>query len=443
MPSDSYHITLVHGTFAKNAPWTRPGSALREYLVEHVPGRIVFHEFQWSGWPSHLARDNAACRLRAELSERIQTDPTACHCVIAHSHGGNIACYAARDPALAQHLDCIVTLSTPFLVSRRRNLSMLGGMSVLGTLCLLAMSSILLPVHWLFGPSTPGEFLTFWRAMALDPWSRQRWTFALTGLALFCLFLGVSKLIARWYRWLSTTLSLPELRSNQLFIVRSPADEANALLLAAQFLEMLVTIFWGHYGAFDRLLRRLWNWGGENLERLGETGVSRVLQRWARISMAGFVVLLPASWYFYLTRRHEYVAFILGPYTTTAAVVWACIALIEGPLFLGIAAVMPLLIIILVCGGTIGIVVDIAILCLALIMLVVVPELGPLAMVLAVSTEPSPPGSFRVLQIRPERESGADESLMHSISYTHPAALDAIAKLVAGKGDAAPQTAGA
>lgn len=95
--------------------------------------------------------------------------------------------------------------------------------------------------------------------MAEHPYSRQRWILLLTVLALGGLLLPASKLIVHWYLWLSTTLSLPELRSNQLFIVRSPADEANALLLVAQFLEILVTIFWGHHGALDQLLTRLEN----------------------------------------------------------------------------------------------------------------------------------------------------------------------------------------
>jgi hypothetical protein len=443
MYSNNYHIALVHGTFAKNAPWTKPGSALRKYLVEHVPGRIEFHRFRWSGWPSHLARDNAACRLRAELSERIQNYPTARHCVIAHSHGGNIACYAARDPALAQHLDCIVTLSTPFLVSRHRSLSILGTISLLGTLYLLAMSSFLLTLHWLLGPSTPHEFLSLWRAMAEHPYSHQRMIFVLTLFAFGGLFFGGKELIACWYRWLSTTLSLPELRTDQLFIVRSLADEANALLVFAEFLEIIVTFFWGHHGAFDRLLMRLFDWGEEQLERPWVVGFTNLFQHWAKFSMAWFVVLLPVSWYFYVMRRHEYVAFFLGPYTTTAVVVWACIALIEAPLFLGFVSALLLIIIMLVCGSTIGIVVGIAILSLALIMLVAVPELGPLAMVLAVSTEPSPPGLFRLLQIKPEEgELGAVEALMHSTTYTDPAALGAIAKFIEGKSDAPLQPSG-
>lgn len=436
---NSYHITFVHGTFAKNTPWTKSGSTLREYLVEHVPGRIEFHEFVWSGWPSHMARNNAASRLRTELFERIHTDPTACHCVIAHSHGGNIACYAARDPALAQHLDCIVTLSTPFLVLRQRALSILGGVSVIGTLCLLATGSILLPLHWLFGPSTPHEFLMLWRAMFEHPYGRQRWVFSFTLLAFGGLVSGVRMLIAWWYRWLSSTLILPDLRINQLLIVRGPADEANALLVAAQFLEMLVTMFWGHYGAVDRLLTRLGNWGKEQLDRPWFDGFSSVLQGWTKFSLAGLVPLVPASWFFYFLRRPEYVAFFMGPYTTTAGVLWACIALIEAPILLGFTVLALLTIVVLVCGSTIGIVVDIAIVCLALVMLVVVPELGPLATVLAVSTEPSPPGSFRVLQVRPKREFGVDETLMHSLTYTHPTALEAIAKFLAGGDDAAPQ----
>lgn len=170
--------------------------------------------------------------------------------------------------------------------------------------------------------------------------------------------------------------------------------------------------------------------------------LSSVLEGWFGFLMAAFVILIPTSWYFYLMRRYEYVAFLLGPYMTTAVILWACVALIEAPLFLALTAVGLLMIIIFVCGSSIGIVVDIAILCLALIMLVVVPELGPLAMVLAVSTEPSPPGSFGVLQIRPLQKIGTDEALMHSITYRNPTALDAIAKFVAGAGYAPPQPAG-
>jgi hypothetical protein len=53
------------------------------------------------------------------------------------------------------------------------------------------------------------------------------------------------------------------------------------------------SIFWGHHGAFDRFLMRLWDWGDEQFERSWDVGFSGVLQRWARFSMAALVVLLP------------------------------------------------------------------------------------------------------------------------------------------------------
>jgi hypothetical protein len=247
MDTANYHITLVHGTFAKGAPWTNDGSALRQRLVEQIPGHIEFHRFCWSGWPSHLARDQAARRLRANLSEQMGKYPTARHCIIAHSHGGNVACYAARGRAISKHLDCIVALSTPFLVARQRNLSLLGVISVYGSLCLLAIGLILLPMYFWSGVSTGQEYLSLWRRLVEHPYSGQNLVYrlvaALPGLLLIGAGFALARFVQRRYRWLVETLMLPELRSDQLFIVRGPADEANALLVAAEFLEMLVTVF--------------------------------------------------------------------------------------------------------------------------------------------------------------------------------------------------------
>jgi hypothetical protein len=83
------------------------------------------------------------------------------------------------------------------------------------------------------------------------------------------------------------------------------------------------------------------------------------------------------------------------------------------------------------CGATIGFVVIIANICLSLLMLVVVPELGPMAFVMAISAEPVPgAGIFRVLQIRPEHKIGMVETRFHSTTYADPAALDAVAAFV-------------
>jgi hypothetical protein len=172
-------------------------------------------------------------------------------------------------------------------------------------------------------------------------------------------------------------------------------------------------------------------------ERPWIVGISRLFINWTWFSsVIALIVLPPAAWIFYFADGHGYVGFILGPYTATTLKVWLCIAIAEAPFLLWAAAALALLIVILVCGATFGIVVDAAVVCLAIIMLFVVPELGPLAMILAVSTESVPPGEFRVRQISPRQEVGARETLMHSTTFSDPEALDAIAKIIARIGNA-------
>jgi hypothetical protein len=441
--SETWHITLVHGTFARNAAWTRPGSALREHLEAHLPGRVVYHRFRWSGWPSHLARDLAARRLRGRLLKCVQNNATAHHCVIAHSHGGNIVCYALRDAAeLVERLDCIITLSTPFLLVRRRNLSLFGLESALGSLFVAMFGVFLLGISWALGPSTPGEFFDLLRDVAVNGWwSYKRWIASLIGMLVVVLVWGAMKVLARWKVWLDATLAMPNIAGERLLIVRSFADEATALLVAAQFFEVVVTMFWGRSGAFDRALLSSGTWLGKRLVEWSERPVGVVLSRlvlaWTIVSLAGMLVLVPVAWYFYWTQPDAYVAFFLGPYTPTARRVWGGIALFGAPIVVAFAAAASLVLLILACGATIGLVVVVAIMCLSLIMLVVVPELGPMAFVMAMSAEPVPgAGIFRVLQIRPEHKIGMVETRFHSTTYADAAALDAMAAYIAQRLDA-------
>jgi hypothetical protein len=441
--SETWHITLVHGTFARNAAWTRPGSALREHLETHLPGPVVYHRFRWSGWPSHLARDHAARRLRGRLLKCVQNNATAHHCVIAHSHGGNIVCYALRDAAeLVEQLDCIITLSTPFLLVRRRNLSLFGLLSALGSLCVAIFGLFLLGISWALGPSTADEFFDLLRHVAVNGWwSYKSWIAWLIGMSVAVLVWGAMTVIARWKVWLDATLAMPNLVSERLLIVRSFADEATALLVAAQFFEIVVTMFWGRSGAFQRALLSSGTWLGKRLVKWSQTPVgvalSRLVVAWAKLSFAGMVVLIPVAWYFYWTQPDAYVAFFLGPYTPTASRVWGGIALFGAPIVVAFAAVASLLLLVLACGATIGFVVIIANICLSLLMLVVVPELGPMAFVMAISAEPVPgAGIFRVLQIRPEHKLGMVETRFHSTTYADPAALDAMAAFVRQRFDA-------
>jgi hypothetical protein len=74
----------------------------------------------------------AAVRLRADLWQAIAEFPDARHVVIAHSHGGNVALYALKDPELRSQIAGVVTLATPFFTARDRNLGWIVSLAGIG-----------------------------------------------------------------------------------------------------------------------------------------------------------------------------------------------------------------------------------------------------------------------------------------------------------------------
>lgn len=114
-------FTLLHGTFANRADWTQPGSAIHEHLTRQFPGCVVTAP-TWSGENSQEARAEGAVRLRYHLYLQRRTYPHAHQFVVSHSHGGNIALHACTHEDVRRSLSGIVTLGTPFIHARRRNL---------------------------------------------------------------------------------------------------------------------------------------------------------------------------------------------------------------------------------------------------------------------------------------------------------------------------------
>jgi hypothetical protein len=107
------HITLVHGTFAPGAAWTKPGSLLRNKITEELGGLVEFHDdFWWCGLPSHVNRHIAGKRLRSYMLD-LTARHSGRHFIIGHSHGGLISLYAVRDHDLAKGIEGIISLSTP------------------------------------------------------------------------------------------------------------------------------------------------------------------------------------------------------------------------------------------------------------------------------------------------------------------------------------------
>src|SRR5262252_5397107 len=87
------HIILVHGTNARNAPWTWKGSLLFDTITAAFPEASII-PFNWSGKNSHSARLIAGHELNDLINNSTQGEPEPRIAIISHSHGGNVVLYA-------------------------------------------------------------------------------------------------------------------------------------------------------------------------------------------------------------------------------------------------------------------------------------------------------------------------------------------------------------
>ena len=115
-------ITLIHGTFDRDAAWTHEGPLCDALAGEDLPGATHFSRFCWSGRNSHTARIAAGEALAEHLGRLTEQYPDARHHLIGHSHGGNIMMYAMKQTDLAERVTALVTLATPFLSLHRHRL---------------------------------------------------------------------------------------------------------------------------------------------------------------------------------------------------------------------------------------------------------------------------------------------------------------------------------
>lgn len=116
-------VTLVHGTFAKGALWTREGSTLRREIADALgahEANVIFDVFEWSGRNAHKARVKAGYQLAEHIRELRARLPDCRHFIVAHSHGGNVALLAHKHLPVELHALGVATLGTPFLFARMR-----------------------------------------------------------------------------------------------------------------------------------------------------------------------------------------------------------------------------------------------------------------------------------------------------------------------------------
>src|SRR5579872_2737400 len=91
---------IIHGTWASNMAWCKPGGDFYDELVDGLDESTIVTPFTWSGKLDNKSRLQAG----KELAQFIQSYPldTTIN-IVAHSHGGNVAFIASQE--LARHKD--------------------------------------------------------------------------------------------------------------------------------------------------------------------------------------------------------------------------------------------------------------------------------------------------------------------------------------------------
>jgi pimeloyl-ACP methyl ester carboxylesterase len=225
-----FSIFLVHGTFARNAPWIQEQSALRVSLennlngTDSVPTDSVPKDFvpvDWSGANTTKARQAGVDNLTAKLRKSFKENPSHEHIVIGHSHGGTIAFQAVNTPEFIEKVR-VVLLSTPILTPRKRQISgrvgfALGASAYLSAMIMLGAAGIFLDLPANFGVLS---------------------SMVIAGIAVFVL----RRHLRRSTDFILRHNSITALDGIRMLIVRESADEASSFLGAVQLATRLVTM---------------------------------------------------------------------------------------------------------------------------------------------------------------------------------------------------------
>jgi hypothetical protein len=113
-------LTLVHGTFARDAAWMNEDSPIPSLLREWFFNAKITR-FNWSGENDVLDRLHAAEDLLAHLVDNQTKHPLSRQYIIGHSHGGNVALRAAGIRGTKANIQGVACLATPFISATMRN----------------------------------------------------------------------------------------------------------------------------------------------------------------------------------------------------------------------------------------------------------------------------------------------------------------------------------
>jgi pimeloyl-ACP methyl ester carboxylesterase len=93
--SSAHTSLLVHGTWAANEQWWKPGGNFHSYLLNGIRPDLYANAdaFSWSGAYSEAARAVAANELKTWLAGHAIQNPY----LLTHSHGGSVAMLATQN----------------------------------------------------------------------------------------------------------------------------------------------------------------------------------------------------------------------------------------------------------------------------------------------------------------------------------------------------------
>jgi hypothetical protein len=401
---DVVYVTTVHGTYASKAIWPEPDSPLAKALQARLGARLKVIPLRWSGGNNPKERGKAAEQLQKHLLRLHEADEAATQFVIAHSHAGNVALYAMRDPDLQEIVSGVVCLATPFLIAAPRRIAHQGMMvHLVFTAVLVGVTPALLLMHWLRDIQ----------------WGWATWLIATVATALsMSLVIWGLKGVDKGSQRLLKAMELPKLDSRKVLILRSAGDEASGVLVFFQF------ITWSAIRLYAKLLKM-------------QAAFRRQAREWSKhpfllivATLVGFVLLMGVV---------ALMVYLKASMTMTLVVVLVTMAVfVLCPFFLIVRQLgMAMFVFDLFVGGVLlGVIVLLSITLLPLGRQVALSNV-----LLDVTAETTPPGNWQIHLLTPAEEvddaeqSEATEALRHSI-YEDPRTHDMIARWIEEKLDA-------
>jgi hypothetical protein len=291
-------VHLVHGTWPygligryipalrrrRPPPWFEAGSEFWRDLALKVHCKVELEPFRWSGANSLSARLSAAQRLRDKIANVANVSlRDTCQLIIAHSHGGNVAVWAATEPRTSwgqtdrkTTSECfgVATLGTPFLHLRHRiseprhryTLDLLQTVSFFFLLWIATNVATGLTVgltsETLVWPPPIPEFTWNWQRFLNSAKWLQGFTLA------FFFWLGASVVSAvlqlraiaepvHSYETGPRTALFESRPILGLLVLRAPGDEAGAILGTTQVADLLLSPVWRGMRALLALMTRV------------------------------------------------------------------------------------------------------------------------------------------------------------------------------------------